>query len=341
MIQGSKFLVASGFLLTSLTQSSADTPEKALGCRGAISAVETADFTHDNRRFEGGRIEAGGSCADPGSTYHTYDSVTVELQNYTSKFPEICTLRSIGVSVDNRQLWVIKITDNPNIEEDEPEFQYVSTMHGNEPVGTEMCMNFIDFLLKSYDTDPNIRTLVDETEIWILPLMNPDGLEASPQERGNKNVNDLNRSFPDGSAGGLGNIFDGPSLDTVGLEPEVAAIINWSTDQSFVLSANFHTGSLGVIYPYGNRENLGKEDGSCKEERGNSPTPDDRLLQNLSRIYTDHNMPMKLNSDYEPDGIINGAKLKPLCGEMADWNYRYMVPDRKPVVFAGGKLKIG
>ena len=47
-------------------------------------------------------------------------------------------------------------------EEDEPEFKYVSTMHGNEPVGTEMCLYFVDLLLTDYGSDPRITSLVDE-----------------------------------------------------------------------------------------------------------------------------------------------------------------------------------
>ena len=76
--------------------------------------------------------------------YHNYAGLTAELADYTAVYPDICRLYTLGQSVQGRELWAMLITDDPNTEEDEPEFKYVSTMHGNEPLGTEMCLYFID-----------------------------------------------------------------------------------------------------------------------------------------------------------------------------------------------------
>ncbi|MBN2477405.1 MAG: putative Ig domain-containing protein [Pirellulales bacterium] len=243
--------------------------------------------------------------------YHDYATLGADLAEYATLYPAITRLVSIGQSVQGRELWAMKITDNPDIEENEPEVKYVSTMHGDEPVGTEMCMYFIDMLLDNYGSDPRITALVDETEIWIVPLMNPDGREA--ETRGNANGVDLNRAFPDGAVTPIGNIFDGPPMDTVGLQPEVTAVMEWSADQSFVLSANFHTGALLVNYPYDN-DGLGSID---------SPTPDDALFEYISEAYSVHNTPMWNSTEFH-HGISNGAAWYSMTGGMQDWNYRYL-----------------
>ncbi|MHC4259637.1 MAG: M14 family zinc carboxypeptidase [Planctomycetota bacterium] len=209
--------------------------------------------------------------------YHDYATLTAELQAYAADYNDVCMLSSLGTSVQGRQLWAVKITDNPDVEEDEPEFKYVATMHGDEPVGTEMCLYFIDMLLTNYGLDANITDLVDSTEIWVVPLMNPDGLELGT--RFNAHGINLNRAFPEGSSNDYMNILTGPYNNTAGRPPEVAHVMRWSQAGSFVLSANFHTGALVVNYPYDN-DGLGSVD---------SPTPDDLLFEDVARRYSYYN----------------------------------------------------
>jgi hypothetical protein len=206
--------------------------------------------------------------------YNNYSDLTALLDAYATNHPSICRKLSLGKSVQNRDLWAVKITRDPDLELDKPEFKYVATIHGNEVLGTEMSLYFIDWLLRGYaGHDPRVVNLVDQVEIWVVPLLNPDGRDSNPPRRYNANGYDLNRSFPEGSSRNLGNKQYGPALDTTGLQPEVRHIVAWTTAQSFVLSANFHTGARVVNYPYDN------------DGRGSlySPTPDEALLQALSR----------------------------------------------------------
>lgn len=264
-------------------------------------------------RQPSGPLYKGRGAEDLGA-YHSYATLTAQLQDYAASYPEICRLYSAGRSEQGRELWVLNITDNPGTEEEEPEFQYISTMHGDEPVGTEMCLYFIEMLLTNYPSDARLSSLVDNTDISIMPLMNPDGLELGRRE--NAFGFDLNRSFPEGSPPTpFGNILYGPDMDTNGLPVEVRRVMQWSASNSVVLAANFHTGALVANYPYDN-DNKGSTD---------SPTPDDDLFEYLAVLYSTNNSMMWANSSYPfVNGVVNGAKWYAIDGGLQDWQYRYL-----------------
>ncbi len=243
--------------------------------------------------------------------YRGYDSIVQVLQSAVADHPEICRMQRIGESVQGRGLWAVLVTNNPDIEEDEPEFKYIGAMHGDESIGAEMCLRFLDLLTTEYGVDQRITTLVDTTAIWILPLMNPDGLEAGT--RSNAGGFDLNRSFPAYPDDFTEPVFTGPPLDLEGSPPEVAAVIQWTLENSFVLSANFHSGDLVVNYPY---------DDDGQPSGVETPTQDDDLFKDIARRYSVHNEPM-WNSTRFSDGITNGSAWYTVRGGMQDWNYRY------------------
>jgi len=244
--------------------------------------------------------------------YNDYASLTAMLEAWAAAYPDIVRLDSAGQSVQGRELWVLNISDNPGGEEDEPEFKYISAIHGDEPIGTEMCLYFINLLLTGYGNDPDITALVDTTAIAIMPLMNPDGREAA--SRYNAQSFDLNRSFPEYPADYTGTAYDGEPLGDAGRPAEVAHVMRWTTANRFVLSANFHSGSLVVNYPY-------DEDGFPSGY--DAPTPDDLLFEDVARRYSFHNSPMWNSAVFE-DGVTNGSAWYTVLGGMQDWHYRYL-----------------
>jgi carboxypeptidase D len=245
--------------------------------------------------------------------YNNYTNMTAMLSGFATNYPSLCRKSSIGKSVQGRDLWVLKVTSNPDIAADKPRFTYIATMHANEPIGTEMSLYLIDLLLQGYTTnDSRIVNLLNNVEIWFLPLMNPDGRESNPPQRYNANGYDLNRSFPEGSGTNFGNQLYGPIMATNGLQPEVAEVMAWTSAHHFTLSANYHSGALVANYPYDN-DNMGSV---------NSPTPDDALAQALSLAYSSNNPPMWASATF-PNGIVNGAYWYAITGGMQDWNYRY------------------
>lgn len=244
--------------------------------------------------------------------YHDYGEVGAALSAFAAAYPGITRLESLGQSVQGRELWALLITDNPDIEEDEPAFKYVSTIHGSEPLGTELCLYLIERLLTDYGINPRITTLVDETAIWIVPLMNPDGYAA--ESRFNANGRDLNRVFPTYAADFEGTYFDGTPTSVEGREPEVVHVMNWTLANCFTLSANLHTGALVVNYPYDYEPGI--------PSTVDAPSPDDALFEEIAARYAQENLPM-LNSRSFPGGITNGSAWYAITGGMQDWNYRY------------------
>jgi carboxypeptidase D len=238
------------------------------------------------------------------TTYHTYETLTAELQQIAATYPSIVRLYSLGPSVQGRNLWMMKITKNPAVEEDEPEVRFIAAMHGDEVVGKEMCVDLINLLVAGYGTDPRLTALVDETEIWILPSMNPDGTALS--QRYNANNVDLNRNFPDQ--------FNDPVDAPGGRAIETQHVMNWGYAHSVNLSANMHGGALVANFPY---------DGTASGASVYSLAPDDALWESLARTYADRNLPMK-GSNSDPsftNGVCNGADWYHINGGMQDWNY--------------------
>jgi carboxypeptidase D len=283
------------------------------------AVIETSQTEIQALRDAGFSVTVDDSGADTEAergTYHTYEELTAELADLAFEYPSICRLTSIGQSVQGRELWVLRISDNPDLEENEPELKLTGSMHGDEPPGMEFLLRMATFLLENYgesDSDGIRATdLVNNTDLFFMPLMNPDGLAAD--SRYNANGLDLNRAFPDGAIADIGNLFSGSPLDDRNREPEVAAMMRWSTEQSFCGALGYHTGILLVCYPYGNNP-----EGQSVE----TPTPDDALFQALSHAYADAN-PAMAAATTPPGGVINAAAWYRAVGEMPDWCYRYL-----------------
>jgi hypothetical protein len=105
-------------------------------------------------------------------SYTQYDSI---MQSFAGLYPGLCNLDTIGTSIYGKLVLVLKISDNADIDEDEPETFYTSSMHGDETGGFILMLRLADYLLKNYNTDSRVKNLVDNLEIWINPLANPDG----------------------------------------------------------------------------------------------------------------------------------------------------------------------
>ncbi|XP_047449845.1 carboxypeptidase D isoform X1 [Mugil cephalus] len=254
--------------------------------------------------------------------YYNYVHLTGLLQSLAQKYPHIANLSSVGRSVQGRELWVMRITEDPNTDKPgKPKFKYVGNMHGDETVSRQVLIYLVEYLLSKYGEEPRITELVNSTDIYIMPSMNPDGFEKSSEGdcrgvnggRSNANNMDLNRSFPDQ--------YKGTTVDPESV-PEVMAVIRWIQEKKFVLSGNLHGGTVVASYPF--------DDSASHQEQGiYSQSEDDSLFRYLARVYSENHPVMKTGEPSCPDdigetfkdGITNGAEWYDVSGGMQDYNY--------------------
>lgn len=231
--------------------------------------------------------------------YPQPEEVYSRLKNLVDQNPDILQSFSIGKSSKDRDLFGVKISDNVSLDEKEPEFKYIGNMHGNEIVGRDMLVLFIEDLVDRYRAgELEVVNAINNTEIFILPTMNPDG--SALKRRGNDHWKDLNRNFPDFTTSDNVNT-------TEGREPEAQAVMNWQKSRHFSLSANFHGGSKVVNYPW---------------DTTGEPAPLTDLIRDFSLLYAS-TVPGFYDNPRFAQGITNGYRWYHVDGGMQDWSYNW------------------
>lgn len=247
----------------------------------------------------------------------TYAQMLTELDDMQSLYPDLITLKApIGSfeTIENRPIYWVKISDNPNVDETEPEMLYTAIHHAREPASLQQLIFYMWYLLENYDSDSQVSTLVDNSEMYFVPVINVDGYlyneSTDPNGGGywrkNRRNNggsfgvDLNRNYGY-EWGGLGASTD-PSDNTyrgaAGFsEPETQAIKWFCEEHEFVMALNNHTHSELLLYPFGYDYN--------------TPTPDDAIFEAISTLMVSQN------------GYTNqmSSELYPASGVSDDWMY--------------------
>jgi hypothetical protein len=234
-------------------------------------------------------------------SYTQYDSI---MKFFAATYPSLCMLDTIGTSVNGRLILALKISDNSNLNETEPQVFYSSTIHGNETGGFILMLRLADYLLKNYSIDTRVKNLVDNLEIWINPLANPDGTYngsnfiLSPI-RNNANGYDLNRNFPD------------PEIQYAIRQKETLVMMKFLAKHRFVLSANFHSGEEVVNYPW---------------DRWPTLHADDEWFYHISRAWADtvHSYSPSGYMNYLDNGVTRGYEWYPVYGGRQDYVTYYL-----------------
>ncbi|KAM6315882.1 carboxypeptidase D [Podargus strigoides] len=248
--------------------------------------------------------------------------------------PGLTRLFSIGNSVEGRPLWVLRLTaglqperpgEQPGGEPlpGRPQVKLVGNMHGDEPLSRPLLLRLGQELVRGWaGGDKRIGRLLNTTDVYLLPSLNPDGFEharegdcsgGAESGRENSRGRDLNRSFPDQF--GVAE----PDLEAV---PEVRALIAWMSRNKFLLSGNLHGGSVVASYPY--------DDSPTHRATGvYSKSADDEVFKYLAKTYASRHPIMRTGKPNCPgeegeifeDGITNGAQWYDVEGGMQDYNY--------------------
>ncbi len=258
----------------------------------------------------------------PLGLYYTYDEMTVLLHSLAANYSDIMSLTSIGKTYEGRDLWMVKLSDHVGEDEDEPEVFFMGAHHGNEKPSYEVLIFFIQFIVDHYENKTsNVQEVINNTELYILPMVNPDGIETITRKNCAPNYGpfglqkkvtsigvDLNRNYNykwfyyflnpwryyrATSLTDRSNVYRGESPFC---ENETQAIKSFIETHHIIISLSYHTSGELVLYPWGYTQN----------------PPNDKLVfvsigENISKFnnYT----------------LAQGIELYPTLGDFDDWGY--------------------
>ncbi len=202
----------------------------------------------------------------PDQDYKSPQEIEEFVHEMSGRFPEITSVKSIGKSLEGRDIWAIKISDNAKIDEKEPTVLVNGMHHAREVMTPEITTDMIEYLLTNYGANDEVTSWVDNTEIWIIPMFNVDGnnkvWEGSSMWRKNTRGGfgvDINRNYPYGWDSCKGSSSNKGAQDyrgeAPGSEPETQAMMNLVAEIKPVMNISYHSYSEIVIYPYGCRPN--------------------------------------------------------------------------------------
>ncbi|MFH0864884.1 MAG: M14 family zinc carboxypeptidase [Bacteroidota bacterium] len=287
-------------------------PVKSSGC-GSTAVIQTPSH------FVLGSVGGFYTLAE---LYAQLDSMRVNFPNLLSVKQQIGTINSI----EGRPTYYIRISDNPDVDESEPEVMYTGLTHAREPMGMQQLVFFMWYLLENYNTNNEIHQLLDNTELYFIPCNNPDGYNyncvSEPSGGGmwrkNRRNNgsgdygvDLNRNY--GYEWGYDDYgsSDDPADDayrgTTGFsEPETQTMKWFCEYRNIVLAIDYHCYSNLLIYPW--------------SYIAGAETPDSLIYHAYSKLMTEVNAYAYGTPDQTVGYVANGVSLDWYYGEQGTKN---------------------
>lgn len=224
------------------------------------------------------------SVSATGFSYHTYQSMLTEILALENSYPGIVDVVSLGKGASGQtDVWAVKVSDNVKREEDEPSAFIAGGIHGNERPGPEVVLYVLNHIINNYGSNGSISKLVDNTQMWFIPITNPDG--HNNNRRTNNNGVDLNRDFPSSW-----NNYANKATS----QPESSAIVNSLNSHHFVLGLDLHTHGQMVMYPWAHTS---------------SPTADHSVFLELGNMIGSAMGGYRVDSIYNLFGRVLGGSL--------------------------------
>lgn len=227
--------------------------------------------------------DCGLSHFDQGSMggYHTFTEVVDHLNAMSSEFPSLVALDTIGFSHEGRAVIAAKLSDNAALDESSTEgvAYFEALTHAREPLSMEVLLYYMWWLLENYGTNPEATYLINQRQIYFVPVVNPDGYvynqAINPNGGGlwrkNRRENgdncfgvDLNRNYSFGwglnsgsSSNPCSNTFRGPAAFS---EPETAAVRDLIQTIHPSIAFSVHTFGETFLSPFGYTDSLASYD---------------------------------------------------------------------------------
>lgn len=250
--------------------------------------------------------------------YYTLNQALAEIDTMRALYPQIISNKNqIGTSFQGRPIYVLKISDNPNINENEPEVLYTAIHHSQEPASLQQLIYFMYFLLENYGSNPEVTYLVNNTELYFIPIINPDGYvynqNQNPNGGGMHRKNRRTTFFSDGVDLNRNYNwyfgYDELGSSSIGFHPwhrgdsafseyETRTMKNFLENQSIKIALNWHAYGNMIIYPWNYR---------------NYYTNDSLLYEKLAQQMSYQNN-YRYGTVYETYGYQSN-------GDADDWNY--------------------
>ncbi len=309
--------------------------DRIIGLGYVVDIVQTEDQLKTNLKMRTGRDLVG---------YRNYEDVVNELQQIEAEYPGLCQLYDVGESwgkeysdngnsfYDNyhHEIWALKVSDNVEIEEDEPSVYYMGEHHAREPISLEVVMSNLYYILDNYGIDQMITDNVNNSQIWFIPLVNPNGHKIVTEQidtwwRKNIRDNNLDGDFDTDNYSGYGTdgvdpnrnygwewgsigtsddfsspVYHGPEAWS---EPEIFAMKGLIESHHFVTGITYHSYSELVLFPFGYQYGAVAPDAGALEE----------LATDMAVT-----IPAKFGGHYTPQQSL---ELYPCMGTTDDFSY--------------------
>jgi hypothetical protein len=271
----------------------------------------------------------------------TYEEMLIHLDSMRILYPNLISARTAidtTRTIEGQPIWSVRLSDNPDDSEpSEPQALYTAVHHAREPVGMHQLIFYMWYLLENYQTSTEIKELVNNSELYFVPCVNPDGYnynqtnfpEGGGMWRKNRRDNndgtfgvDLNRNY--GHNWGYDDFGSSPDpqMDTYRgasafSEPETRAMKAFCEKHSFKIALNYHTYSNLLIHPWG------YEDLQCEDSLLYGNLTREMSKENNYRIGTGMQV-LNYNSNGSSDDFMYSttpqkAKILAMTPEVGDW----------------------
>ncbi len=222
--------------------------------------------------------------------YRSPSELRADLEDLVASEPGLLQLVEIGRSIEGRPLVGVRVFagDRPHLRQ-----RVLGAHHGDESASAELTLALTEALVEAWrEGDPDVSTLLDEQELFLLPLVNPDGY--AEHTRYNARGVDLNRNYGHEWSASSSRGGDAPFS-----EPETRAVRAWSTWSGYGAGLSLHSGAVNIGWVW---------------NFTTTRTAEDRLLDALAQTYAD---------ECEVDGFYttNGADWYVTHGDTTDWAY--------------------
>ncbi|MBK7602159.1 MAG: immune inhibitor A [Saprospiraceae bacterium] len=230
--------------------------------------------------------------------YYTLAEMNSILDSMHLLYPNLISSR-IDISnfktFEGRPIQYLRMSNQPNTVQNKPKILYTALHHAREPMGLTQLIYFMWDLLENYSKDPELKELLDNSELYFVPCINPDGYEynyalkpnGGGMWRKNRHIDnpndsqgvDLNRNYgltwgyddTGSSPTGNSDVYRGTAAFS---EPETQAIAFLIDQYPFSLALNYHTYGNYLIHPWNHIDD---------------PCPDDESFKNIGRTYAQQN----------------------------------------------------